>query len=270
MIALYIIAGILLILLVVLTLEFSLLVPPQRGLPILMYHKVSDGFADGLTIPAGMLERQFCHLRAKGYQSLTFAELERYVKEKSPLPRKPVIITFDDADQSFHDRALPLLKDYRLNATVFVPLAYMGKTNLWDKGNDRVMAPETIHELATREKIEIGLHSFLHRSYDELAREDMEEDLDNCFSTLTFYNIPFVKVLAYPYGGFPKKEKDRKEEMKNLFREKGLSFALRIGNRINRWPPADPYEMKRIDIRGTDNFFTFKTKLKKGRKKLFS
>ncbi|HTX88932.1 MAG TPA: hypothetical protein VMC08_08090, partial [Bacteroidales bacterium] len=100
--------------------------------------------------------------------------------------------------------------------------------------------------------------------------EDMNEDLQNCYSTLKFYNLPFVKVLAYPYGAYPRKDKQLLGEMKSLFRESGLVCALRIGNRINRWPLRDPYEMKRIDIRGTDNFFTFKTKLRKGRKKLFS
>lgn len=173
MIALYITAGILLVILVILTVEFSLLVPAKRGLPILMYHKVSEGFADGLTIPAEKLEKHFIYLRVKGYQSLTFTDLEQFMKEGSPLPRRPVILTFDDADQSFYDRALPLLRDYGLNATVFVPLAYMGKTNIWDKGNDRIMAPETIREVATRERTGIGLHSFLHRSYAEMTREDM-------------------------------------------------------------------------------------------------
>jgi hypothetical protein len=77
-------------------------------------------------------------------------------------------------------------------------------------------------------------------------------------------------VLAYPYGGYPKKDEIKKCRMKNLFREKRINFALRIGNRINGWPLIDDYEIKRIDIRGTDSFFTFKTKLKKGRAKLFS
>ena len=58
--------------------------------------------------------------------------------------------------------------------------------------------------------------------------------------------------------------------MKEIFREKKLDFAVRIGNRINRFPFKDPYELNRIDIRGTDNFFAFKTKIRKGRMKLFS
>jgi len=58
--------------------------------------------------------------------------------------------------------------------------------------------------------------------------------------------------------------------MKELFRDYKLIFAVRIGNRINSLPIRDPYELKRIDIKGTDSLFTFKIKLKKGRTKLFS
>jgi hypothetical protein len=79
-----------------------------------------------------------------------------------------------------------------------------------------------------------------------------------------------VKVLAYPFGGFPKRDPILREQMISLFREQELDFALRIGNRINPWPLKHPYEMKRTDIRGTDTFFVFRTKLRKGRAKLFS
>jgi hypothetical protein len=58
--------------------------------------------------------------------------------------------------------------------------------------------------------------------------------------------------------------------MNEIFRNAHIQFALRIGNRVNHWPPKDPYTLKRIDIKGTDNFYTFKTKLSKGRRKIFS
>jgi hypothetical protein len=98
----------------------------------------------------------------------------------------------------------------------------------------------------------------------------MEQDLNLCIETLGYHNIPFVRALAYPYGGFPKKDPQLKAKMKEIFRASRLQFALRIGNRINRWPIKDPYEVKRIDIKGTDSFYTFTTKLRKGRRKLFS
>ncbi|MEI6899760.1 MAG: polysaccharide deacetylase family protein, partial [Bacteroidota bacterium] len=99
--------------------------------------------------------------------------------------------------------------------------------------------------------------------------EEMKNDLSSCFEGMEKLHLPYSKVLAYPYGGFPKKDPLLNGKMKVIFRDFGLLFALRIGNRINKLPLNDRYEMKRIDIKGTDGFTTFKTKLKKGRQKLF-
>lgn len=253
-----------------LTLEYSLLIPRRKGLPILMYHKVHDNKADLLTITRDDLHLQFTYLKEKGYKSLSFRDLKTLVAEELPLPGKSVIITFDDAFQSFRDKALPLLKEFDFKATVFVPLAYIGKTNIWDNGHDQIMNAQQLKEISNDPHVEIGLHSFLHRSFNEFAVSDMEEDLNNCLRTLSFYQIPYVRVLAYPYGSYPKKDPVLKEQMFTLLKSLGFDFALRIGNRINRYPLRLPYEINRIDIRGTDRFFIFKIKLKKGRAKVFA
>jgi len=57
--------------------------------------------------------------------------------------------------------------------------------------------------------------------------------------------------------------------MREFFRRNRIDFAARIGSRINALPPADVYELKRTAVRGTDSFWEFKTKLRKGRVKLF-
>jgi len=253
-----------------LTLEYSLLIPGRKGLAILMYHKVHDNKSDTLTISSDNLNLQFTYLKEKGYKSLSLRDLKAHLTEGLPLPGKTVIITFDDAYENFREKVLPLLKKFDFKATVFVPLAYLGKTNIWDNGNDQLMNAEELKQISDDPHIEIGLHSFLHRNYDELAISDMEEDLNNCLKTLSFYHIPFVKALAYPYGGYPKKDPVLKEQMFALFRSLGFDFALRIGNRINAYPVKEPYEMKRIDIKGTDRFSIFKIKLKKGRAKVFA
>jgi peptidoglycan/xylan/chitin deacetylase (PgdA/CDA1 family) len=253
-----------------LILEYGILVPTRKGLPILMYHKVSEGNVDRLTISAEKLRQQFEFIRRKGYQTLSFDDLATAIKTGKPLPKHPLILTFDDAYRNFLERAVPLLNSYKFKASVFIPVGYMGKTNIWDHGTDRILSAAEIKELSNNGGIEFGIHSFLHRSYAELDPAGMENDLDLCIQTLGYHNIPFVRVLAYPYGGYPRKDLQLMTSMKEIFRTSRLQFALRIGNRINPWPLKDPYELKRIDIRGTDNFYTFKTKLRKGRRKMFS
>ncbi len=259
-----------LLILIWLILEYGILIPARKGLPILMYHKVLEGKTDGITISTEKLKQQFEFIRQKGYQTLSFAELAETIKIGRPLPKRPLILTFDDAYRNFMEHVVPLLKTYGFKASVFIPVGFMGKTNNWDNGSDPILSAAEIKELANTGSIEFGIHSFLHRSYAELDPAGIKNDLDLCIQTLGYHNIPFVRVLAYPYGGYPKKDPQLRATMKEIFRTSRLQFALRIGNRINPWPLKDPYELNRIDIKGTDNFYTFKTKLRKGRRKVFS
>ena len=48
-----------LLILIWLILEYGILIPPRKGLSILMYHKVSEGKVDGISISAEKLKRQF-------------------------------------------------------------------------------------------------------------------------------------------------------------------------------------------------------------------
>jgi peptidoglycan/xylan/chitin deacetylase (PgdA/CDA1 family) len=261
---------VLLLLLGYFVVEYSLFIPARGGLPILMYHKVATSQPDGLTVTADQFEMHLMYLKAKGYQPITFGQLRTLHHEAAPLPRKAVILTFDDAYRDFREMAVPLLRKYGFMATVFVPVAYIGKTNIWDHGHDPILTAEELKLLTNQGLSEVGLHSFLHRNYKDLAAADMEEDLQNCYNTLDYHAIPFVRVLAYPYGGFPKKDPALKNEMTAIFQKLNLDFAVRIGNRINPYPIRNPYELKRIDIKGTDSFLLFRIKLKKGRAKLFA
>ncbi|MCK9204811.1 MAG: polysaccharide deacetylase family protein [Saccharofermentanaceae bacterium] len=266
-----IIAGVVCVLILgYLVVEYSVLIPAPNGLPILMYHKVSEKGADGLTVTPDQLDEHFMYLKEKGYKTITFKELKILDAEKDPLPKKTIIITFDDAYVNFRDGALPALKKYNFSATLFIPVAFIGKTNIWDHGNDQILAAADLKHLANNEPVEFGIHSFLHKNYRDMAIEDMEEDLKNCRETLDFYGIPFARVLAYPYGGYPGKDPDLKGPAIRLFEQAGLDFALRIGNRINPWPIRNRFELKRIDIRGTDSYRVFRIKINKGRAKIFA
>ncbi len=217
-----------------------------------------------------MLELELAFLLEKGYETISFLDLKESIETGKKLPQRPVIITFDDAYENFRTHALPILKRLQLKATLFVPVAFLGKTNLWDHGSEKILTAEELKRIEDDGSIEIGIHSFLHRSYAELAPEDMKEDLENCFNTMEYHHIRTSRVLAYPYGGYPKKDPELKRMMKELFAEMQLWFAVRIGNRINPVPLKDKYEIKRIDIKGTDSFRTFRIKLSRGRKNPFA
>lgn len=238
-------------------------------LPILMYHNVStsDAKSVGLTISVAKLEEQLKYISEKGYTSYFVSE----IYNKTQLPQKSLIITFDDVTENQLLYALPLLKKYHLKATFFVPFSYLGQSDLWNQGTDatgeKIM---TIAQLKTLDAdvIELGHHSFFHRKYATLTASEIQEDLDKSFELIAQNNLKVFPALAYPYGNYPKKG-IQKEIFFQLLEKNNIQMAFRIGNRVNRFPFKNKYEIQRIDIKGDDSLLMFKWKLRVGKLRLF-
>ena len=247
-----------------LQIRFSLFTPPLEGLPVLMYHKVSEDIPSSASVSTKQLSRQFDFLVSNNYSAIRLADL---LNPDFSWPEKPVLITFDDAYLNNFELLFPLLIKYRLKVSIMLPVNHLGLNSSWESDQaSSLMDFSHLREL-DRAVIEFGLHSFDHKNYNTLTSEEICDDLDSCFRVLKHNNIPYVPVLAYPYGAYPRKQPE-KDQFFELLRNKGIRFGLRIGNRINRLPINHPYEVKRIDIKGTDSFWSFKTKLRKGRVKM--
>lgn len=233
-------------------------------LPILMYHNVSQNESDsfGLTISKQNLEAQFKYLSDNNYKTYHFSELESLKLSKS-LPKKAVIITFDDVYVSQLKHAYPLLKRYNLKASFFVPFAFVNGMDDWNTGSEPIMSVEQLQALDTK-VIELGLHSFSHKNYTTMTDDEVHEDFGKCQELVQKYNLNVQNILAYPYGKYPKNVK-----FFNSLKANHIGYALRIGNRINTFPFKNNYEIQRIDIKGEDSLLKFKLKLSFGKLKLF-
>ena len=233
-----------------------------RPLPVLMYHKVRPGPPDALTVPLEIFNAQLDALRARGYQSISFADL----LAGDPLPPKPILLTFDDAYADFESFALHSMRDRGFKATVFVPVGHVGGENVWDGGGEPLLNWNDLRRLSGPD-VEWGLHSWNHDNFQKLDVDAIRADLHRCRTTLREESVPFTDVLAYPYGGFPRNEPMR-SNMKAMFSEEGLQLALRIGSRVERTTPKDPYEMRRIPMEGNDRGLRLWAKLRFGRTRL--
>ena len=116
--------------------------------------------------------------------------------------------------------------------------------------------------------MEFGYHSFKHRHYSRLSDEEINEDfaLSNAF--IKENELSVYPAVAYPYGNYPKKEPAKSHFFK-LLGQNEMKLGLRIGNRINRLPLKNKFEICRIDVKGEDSLLKFRLKLKFGKLKLF-
>lgn len=233
-------------------------------LPILMYHNVcvEEQLGLGLTISTLKLEQQFKHLREENYTSFHLSELEN----RKEIPSKSIVITFDDVTVNQIEYAVPLLEKYNLKATFFVPFQYIGKSDLWNQGNEPIMSMDMLKNLG--ENIEIGLHSYAHRRYTDLSETEINQDFEQCYAIVAQSGLKLYPALAYPYGNYPKNEPE-KSKFQSLLKQNKVKMGLRIGNKLNKFPFKNPYEITRIDIKGEDSLLKFKLKLRLGKLKLF-
>jgi peptidoglycan/xylan/chitin deacetylase (PgdA/CDA1 family) len=168
--------------------------------PILVYHSIrpyreddSAGVRRYIATPES-LDRELAWLRDGGYASVSFDDFASCLRNGSTLPRKPMIICFDDDWQGQYDYALPLLKKYGFTATFYVWTAVVGRKNhmTWDE----------IRELSAA-GMEIGCHTvhhpYLTRINDEASlRKEMEGAKQRIESEI---GKP-VTTLAYPFGAY--------------------------------------------------------------------
>ncbi len=97
-------------------------------IPILLYHGL-DEHTRSANLPVQLFDSQLKALHDYGYTAITVRELGTMMEGKRPFPRKPILITFDDARIDSFQLGDPVLAKYNMKATMFVPTARIRDKN---------------------------------------------------------------------------------------------------------------------------------------------
>lgn len=95
-------------------------------LPILVYHVVRPSSPNdsaavrAIAVTPEIFDAEMNHLKSAGYHVVRFDDLEAYFTSDTPLPPKPIILSFDDGWGSQFIYAFPILEKYRYPATFFI------------------------------------------------------------------------------------------------------------------------------------------------------
>jgi len=101
---------------------------------ILAYHRIYDLQPEGdyqfdrdlVSATRAQFEQQIEHL-VRRYTPITFARLLESIDGTAHLPRDAVIVTFDDGFEDNYVNAFPILKKYKVPATIFLATDYVGQ-----------------------------------------------------------------------------------------------------------------------------------------------
>ena len=172
--------------------------------PVLMYHNLSESYpagTEGVNITPALFEQHMRAILERGYEPVFIADYYDSVKRGKTLPKKPIIITFDDGYLSNYEIAYPILKKLNIPATIFVVTSTVGL-----KEGQGVSTPhfswQQAKEMQESGIIDIHSHSHTHRNMTAISAAELQEEL-----RLSRYLIErnlgkSCFVFSYPFGGY--------------------------------------------------------------------
>lgn len=200
---------------------------PQH-IPILMYHKITNRELQTphrIFVTKDTFERHLKFFKFRGFQTLSFADLNDFLLEKKDydyFPDKPLILTFDDGYQNNLTYGVPLLKKYGFQATLFLLANSEIATNIWDKGTAPqlpLMTAKERQEIFNSGVFELGSHGFEHRRITDMDEKSAFLELSQSKSSLEQEFSRPVLAYAFTYGS-------TKVAYEKLAQKAGYTFAV--------------------------------------------
>ncbi len=180
--------------------------PSHGEILVLGYHAVSERWDSRLAVTPEQLAEQVSELLDRGYAGVTFADAVAGAHG-----RKRFAVTFDDGYASLISRALPVLAELGVPATVFVPTSFVGGErplswagiSQWESSPHRdELTPLAWDEL--RELLaagwEVGSHTVTHPRLPTLGDADLDRELTASREAIEKNLGIRCRSLAYPYG----------------------------------------------------------------------
>ncbi|MGD0337595.1 MAG: polysaccharide deacetylase family protein [Bacteroidota bacterium] len=232
----------------------------KREIPVLMYHRVTEGVPPrtkyGIYVTTSEFEQQLSFLERKRFTTLTYYDLAKIFALRQPLPRNPVILTFDDGYEDNFLNAFPILQRHSMKAVIFLLGNRSITSNVWDMQNGEpevnLLNDEQIRLMAEY-GIEFGSHSMDHRRLTELSVEEAQNDVTASKLLLEKRLGKEIISFAYPYGAI-------NEQVKECICRAGYEFGIATDSGPwNFW--SDLFQIRRIPIFPGTGLFTYWKKI---------
>jgi peptidoglycan/xylan/chitin deacetylase (PgdA/CDA1 family) len=141
-------------------------------------------------------------LAERGFATLTLANAVGDHRA-GRLPRRAVVLTFDDGCRCFRDHAWPELAARGMTATLFAVAGELGGTNRWDlaagERREELLGAADLARLAEA-GAEIGSHGLAHRDLTGLDAGGLREETAGSRAALEAALGRPVATFCYPYG----------------------------------------------------------------------
>jgi peptidoglycan/xylan/chitin deacetylase (PgdA/CDA1 family) len=246
----------------------------RNAIPVLCYHRVLPELVEGedpvYSVTPQQFESQMAFLAKQGFQSLSLSEFYEMAQGRRMIPRRAVLITFDDGFADVYSCAWPIARRYGFKLNLFLctglicglrPTIYSALSpeasrhqhlwpDLW-----RSLTWEEIREMAAS-NLEIGFHSHSHTQLSALSQDELKHDLAIGLSLCEHAIGHRPRYFALPEGTYESYNNKVLEVIQRYGAE--LIFTTRLGR--TRLGGACNF-ISRIVIHQEDDLSTFERKL---------
>lgn len=215
----------------------------QRDVPIIMYHSIYSQQNNGYVVSPKMLEKDIIYLKSLGYTPVFIGQLINFTNKDGDLPKKPIVLSFDDGFYNNYSLMLPLIKKYNFKSTVSLVGSFcQAEEGL--KVRNNYYSYLNYKEIS--EMDDSGLVEFANHTYDwhkgkgkrigvkQVSGESDKDyanalttDLNKCSGLFKDKCGLDLKLFTYPYGFYSK-------QTLPILKELGYKAVLTCSEGINK------------------------------------
>lgn len=153
----------------------------KKGNPWFLYHHIGES-----GVPTDWFEEHLKNIWFLNMKTLTNREMLESLDKHGKLPKNSVALTFDDGYYDNYRHAFPLLKKYKMKATLYLNTAYVENE---ENRAFKYLSWKEIEEMSSSGVFDIQLHShrhmpiFVNTSFDRVADSNdlLDKDIQHLY-----------------------------------------------------------------------------------------
>jgi peptidoglycan/xylan/chitin deacetylase (PgdA/CDA1 family) len=203
-------------------------------IPVLCYHNITENGEkeDLLWIGKDQFYEQLKMLHDSGYHTILPGQLYNYLVKGTPLPSKPIMLTFDDSHKAHFSIAWPIMQHFGFKGVFFIMTVCIGKKHY--------LSAQEIKALSENGNV-IGCHTFDHPVMNHLKGDEWEKEINMPTHELERITGHKVQYFAYPYGAW-------NDTAVVELKDRGVKAAFQLTGRMSQDNPL--YTIRRMMVSG--------------------
>ena len=207
------------------------------AVPILIYHRVDNADKNPTTLKVEDFDAQMKFLVDNGYHAIMPADLLDAWQHGKPLPKNPVVITFDDGHEDIYKNVFPILQKYNMRVTVFIVTNHIGMKDYlsWD----------VARALQDGGYVDFENHTMSYKDLTTVHGDKLFDQIYGAQQAIEWALKKPSKFISFPEGKYTVEAEDT---LKQLGYRAGFIEDYGLATKV-----GDNFILTRIPVEGTNN-----------------